>query len=121
MEIRIDEREENPLMEREEVQFQVEHKNSSTPSRAKVIESLATTLEKSEDLIIIDKIVTLHGRQVASGSARVYESEGKLKQLEPGFLTKRTEESREKVKEAEEEEAEEEEAEEETEEESEED
>lgn len=102
MEIRIEEREENPLMEREEINFEVEHKNSSTPSRAKVMESLSETLEKTEDLIVIDKLVTLHGRHVASGSARIYDSEEKLVQLEPGFLTERTEESKEKMEEAEE-------------------
>ncbi len=120
MDIELRNRKENPLMEREEIEFEVEHRNSPTPSRSEVMEELASELDVSEDLIIIEKLATLHGKQTASGIARIYEAEERLKELEPGFLSERTEKSKEKAKEAEEPEEEETESEEETEEETEE-
>ncbi len=80
-------------MERKEIKFEVEHRDSPTPSRDEVLTELASELESSEDLIIIEKLATLHGRQTASGIARLYESEEKLKELEPEYLSKRTEKS----------------------------
>lgn len=101
MEIKLKNRKENPLMEREEIKFEVEHQNSPTPSRAEVMEELASELDVSEDLILIDKLATLHGRHTASGMARIYESEERLKELEPEFLSDRTEKSKGKSEESE--------------------
>lgn len=95
MEIKLKNRKENPLMEREKIKFEVEHQNSPTPSRAEVMEELASELDVSEDLIVIDKLATLHGRHTASGIVRIYESEEILKELEPDFLSDRTEKSKE--------------------------
>ncbi len=116
MEIKLTKREENPLMEREEIEFKVEHENSPTPSRVEILEELTSELDVSEDLILIEKIATLHGQQTASGIARIYESEERLKELEPNFLSERTEKSKDETEEDETEEGE---AEEETEEETE--
>lgn len=94
MEIKLTKREENPLMEREEIEFKVEHENSPTPSRVEILEELTSELDVSENLILIEKLATLHGQQTASGIARIYESEERLKELEPNFLSKRTEKSK---------------------------
>ncbi len=103
MEIKTIEETENPLMDRKEIRFEVEHKNSPTPSRAEVLNELASKLGISEDSVVIDKVATLHGRQTASGIARVYESEEVLERLESGHLVERTEASREATGELEEE------------------
>lgn len=101
MEVKIIKESENPLVERDEIKFEVEHGNSSTPSRAETLKELSSKLEVSEDLIVIDKMATLQGRQVASGMARIYESKDRLKEFEPRYLVERTEVSKEKSKEAE--------------------
>lgn len=113
MEVKVTEITENPLLERKEVRFEAEHKGAPTPPRARVLEKLTSELEVSENLIVIEKLATPTGRQVASGIARVYESEKQLRELEPRNLLKRTEVSKEKIEEiGEEEEPEEEKAEE---------
>ncbi len=103
MEVKIVEESENPLVERDEIKFEVEHRNSSTPSRAEVLKELSSKLGVSESLIVIDKLATLQGRQIASGIARVYDSEDRLEEFEPDYLVERTEVSKEKSKETEEE------------------
>lgn len=110
MKVKITGKTENPLTEREEIKFEVDHKNAPTPSRAQVLEELSSELGEPEEKIVIEKLATPHGRQFAIGIARVYESKDSLKEFEPGYLTKRTENSKEK--EAEEEAPEEEESEE---------
>lgn len=102
MEVKVIEKEENPLLEREKINFEVEHKNAPTPPRADVLKELSEEIGVSEDLIVIEKIATLHGRQVASGIARIYKTEKRLKELEPEYLTTRTETSKEKLMETEE-------------------
>lgn len=105
MEVKVTEITENPLLERKEVRFEAKHKGAPTPPRAKVLDKLTSELEVSENLIVIEKLATPTGRQVASGIARVYESEKQLKELEPRNLLKRTEVSKEKIEEIREEEA----------------
>ncbi len=109
MKINITEKKENPLTEREEIKFEVDHKDVPTPSRAEVRKELSSKLEVPEDLIVLEKIVTLNGHQTASGKARIYDSKERLEELEPKYLIKRTEISKEKSsekKEAEEKESE---------------
>lgn len=102
MEVKITEKNENPLTEREEIKFEIEHKNAPTPSRAEVVEELSSELEVPEKLIVVEKIATPHGRYIASGKGRIYESEERLEELEPKHLTRRTETSKEKETEKEE-------------------
>jgi len=108
MEIEITEQEENPLMERNEIKFEINHMGSSTPSRAKAVEMISEKLDESEDSIVLEKIVTLHGRQTAMGKARIYDSEDMKEELEPGYVSDRTLASKERVKGEEEESGEEE-------------
>lgn len=102
MEVSVVEKSENPGLERDEIKFEVEHRNSPTPSRAEVLEELSSVLGVSKELIVIEKLATLHGRQVASGTGRIYESEERLQEFEPGYLINRTKASGEKVEETEE-------------------
>ncbi|KXB04969.1 hypothetical protein AKJ50_01865 [candidate division MSBL1 archaeon SCGC-AAA382A13] len=97
MKVNITKKIENPLMERTEIEFEVEHNNASTPSRAEVVEELSSKLDISEDLIIIEKITTPHGRQKATGNARTYKSQQQLRELESEYLIERTKISKEKT------------------------
>lgn len=113
MRIKLVERTENPLIGRERVRFEVDHRDAPTPSRSEVMKGLSSELGVPEEIIVIEKVASLHGRQKASGLARVYESEDVLREYESSHLIERTRISREKgaeemVEEAAEEEVEEE-------------
>jgi len=89
MKVEIVERKENPLLERLEVKFRVDHSNAPTPKRLEVRSQLAAELGVAEELVVIDKLASTTGRQVASGIARAYSSRERLEELEPEYLLKR--------------------------------
>jgi small subunit ribosomal protein S24e len=89
MKIEIVKRSENPLLQRADVRFKVDHAGQATPKRLDVRAQLATQLGVPEELIVIEKLASTYGRQVASGIARVYNSKERLEQLEPKYLLER--------------------------------
>jgi small subunit ribosomal protein S24e len=89
MKVEITEKVENPMLKRTELKFFVEHGRSPTPRRLEVKAQLASQLGAPEDLIVIEKIASLHGKQVASGIARVYSSKEQLDVVELGYFLKR--------------------------------
>lgn len=89
MKVEIIEKKENPLFKRTEVKFKADHAGGPTPKRLDARAQLAAQLGVAEELIVIEKLASTHGRQVASGIARVYSSREQLEELEPKFLLKR--------------------------------
>jgi small subunit ribosomal protein S24e len=89
MKVEIIEKTENPLFKRAEVKFKADHAGEPTPKRLDVRAQLAAQLGVAEELIVIEKLASTHGRQEASGIARVYSSREQLEELEPKFLLKR--------------------------------
>ncbi len=89
MKVEIIQRTENPLLRRTEIKFKVDHTGGPTPPRKDVRAQLAAQLGVSEDLVIVEKMASLFGRQQASGIARVYDSRELLEKLEPRYLLKR--------------------------------
>jgi len=89
MKVEIIEKTENPLFKRTEVKFKADHRGEPTPKRLDARAQLAAQLGVAEELIVIEKLASTHGRQVASGIARVYSSREQLEGLEPKFLLKR--------------------------------
>ncbi len=89
MELKVIERKENPLLQRTEVRFVVRHPHGPTPSRMEVRARLASELGVGEELIVIQKMASLYGQQVASGIAHVYRSVEELHKLEPRYLLER--------------------------------
>ena len=89
MKVEIIEKTENPLFKRTEVKFKADHAGEPTPKRLDARAQLAAQLGVAEELIVIEKLASTHGRQVASGIARVYSSREQLEGLEPKFLLKR--------------------------------
>jgi small subunit ribosomal protein S24e len=89
MKIEISEKVENPLLQRTEIKFKVDHSNGPTPKRLDVRAQLAGQLGVPEEVVIIDKLASMYGRQVASGIARVYSSRQGLEELEPKYLLQR--------------------------------
>ncbi|HDI12638.1 MAG TPA: hypothetical protein ENF64_00815, partial [Hadesarchaea archaeon] len=89
MKVEILEKMENPLLGRTELKFKVDHTGAPTPRRLDVRSQLSAILGVGEDLVVIEKITSSHGRQVASGIARVYGSKERLEKIEPKYLLRR--------------------------------
>ncbi len=89
MKVEVVNKVENPLFKRTEVKFRVDHAGAPTPKRLDVRPQLAALLGVAEDLLVIDKLASTHGRQIASGIARTYSSREQLEKVEPKYLLKR--------------------------------
>lgn len=89
MKIEIIKKTENPLLKRTEVEFEVDHAGSPTPKRLDVRAQLATLLDTSQDLLVIEKLASAYGKQTARGIARVYTTREQLEAIEPKHLLKR--------------------------------
>ena len=101
MKVKVTEKNQNPLMDRQEIKFEAEHQNAPTPSRSEVLDSVSSELNVSKDLIVIEKLATPHGLHRAYGSARVYDSIDTLKEFESSHYLERTGISKEDLEEEE--------------------
>ena len=88
MEIRIIEEEENPLLHRTDVTFEVIH-DDATPSRLSVRDSLAAQLNKDADEVLIHELNTKFGMRRTQGYAKVYESPGDARDIEQEYMLQR--------------------------------
>lgn len=77
----------SPLLGRRDVEFQLVSK--TTPQRKELKPALAQALKADEKVIIIDYIKQKTGANIATGRAKVYESEALLKELTLEYKTKR--------------------------------
>lgn len=90
MEVKIISKEENPLLKRTEIRFQIEHDQAgTTPPRLEVRKAVAAALKTNADLIFVKKLETETGTHVAMGVANAYESVEQAKRVEPEYIVKR--------------------------------
>jgi small subunit ribosomal protein S24e len=73
MEIDIIDEDENPMLHRTDVRFEVVHEEA-TPSRLSVRDSLAAKLNKDSDEVVVHKLDTKFGMRKTVGYAKVYDS-----------------------------------------------
>ncbi|GGM57761.1 small subunit ribosomal protein S24e [Halarchaeum rubridurum] len=88
MEIEILSEEGNPLLHRDEVQFEITH-DEATPSRLSVRDSLAATLDKDSDEVVVRSLDTKFGMRKTVGYAKVYESPDAAIDVEQGHMLER--------------------------------
>jgi small subunit ribosomal protein S24e len=88
LDIKIIEEKNNPLLNRREVVFKVEHE-SATPSRKSIVDRIAATMNSKEGLVIIDNLKTEFGKRETIGYAKIYETEERAKQVERPHITER--------------------------------
>ena len=75
MKVSIISKEQNILMKRKEIKFNVDHsQNGSTPSRVNVRIQLASLLKIKPELIFVKNFKTKKGTQFAVGEANIYDS-----------------------------------------------
>lgn len=90
MEVKILSKNENPLLKRWEIVFQVEHSQTgSTPQRLEVKNAVAKLLKTDANLVFIKAMETKTGTHTAVGLANVYNSIEHAKLIEPEYIVKR--------------------------------
>lgn len=89
MKIEIKEKKENPLQDRTEVMFTVDHTGESTPTRKAVTDELSKILKAKKDTVILNNLDTVYGRGISKGYAKVYGSKESAIEFEREYLLKR--------------------------------
>ena len=82
MELEITENNDNPLLNRQEVQIIIKHENDATPNRNQVIKNLSEKLKAKKELIIIDHLKNKYGKTETQGYAKIYTNKDSLNLIE---------------------------------------
>jgi len=89
MEIEIDSKRNNPLLNRTEIYFTIKHKGEGTPNREIIRSELAEKLNVKKENIIVNTVHSSFGDQEISCYAKVYSSLTKSKDLERDYILRR--------------------------------
>jgi small subunit ribosomal protein S24e len=89
MELEIQNKKENVLLNRMEVHFVLHHPNAQTPKRDNVREELSKTLKVTKDRIIVDHMESSFGVHDTKGYAKIYPSKEEAMKVEREYLLKR--------------------------------
>ena len=81
--IEILEEKKNPLIDRNEIKFRIDHFNESTPNRLEIKKKIAALKNSNEKFTIIRKIQTHFGGAYDIGTANIYEEAKELQFYEP--------------------------------------
>ena len=82
MELEITENNDNPLLNRQEVQIIIKHESDATPNRNQVIKNLSEKLKAKKELIIIDHLKNKYGKTETQGYAKIYTNKDSLNLIE---------------------------------------
>jgi len=103
MEVKIIREQQNILLKRKEILFEVEHSQTKgTPSRLEIRSKLAETLKTKPELVYVKRVETRTGTMKATGEANAYESIEQAKLIEPEYIITRNMPPEEKKERAEE-------------------
>jgi small subunit ribosomal protein S24e len=88
MDIDIIEEDENPMLHRTDVRFEMTHEEA-TPSRLSVRDSLAAMLNKDAEEVVVRKLDTKFGMRKTVGHAKVYETPDHAQDVEQDHMLER--------------------------------
>ncbi|MFC4439306.1 MULTISPECIES: 30S ribosomal protein S24e [Natrialbaceae] len=88
MDVDIISEEENPMLHRSDVTFELVHEDA-TPSRLQVRDSLAAKLNKDAAEVVIRQLDTKFGMRKTVGYAKVYESADHARDVEQDHMLER--------------------------------
>lgn len=88
MDIDIISEDENPMLHRIDVTFELTHEDA-TPSRLQVRDSLAAKLNKDADEVVIRELDTKFGMRKSVGIAKVYETAEHAADIEQTYMLER--------------------------------
>jgi len=89
MELEIQNKKENPLLDRTEVHFILHHPNQPSPKREAVREALSKELSVQKDRIVVDHLKSSFGIHDTKGYAKIYSKKEVAKEIEREHLLKR--------------------------------
>ncbi len=85
MKIEITEKRRNPMMGRDEIEFEVSG-SKATPSRKDLAEMLAVKVGKEQGLVVVKKISSEYGSMKVLGKASVYDAKKQLDLAEAEYM-----------------------------------
>jgi len=88
MDIDIIDEDENPMLHRTDVTFEMIHEEA-TPSRLSVRDSLAAKLNKDAEEVVIRSLDTKYGMRKTIGHAKVYETPEHAQDVEQDHMLER--------------------------------
>jgi len=88
MDIEIIEEDENPMLHRTDVRFELSH-DEATPERLSVRDSLAAMLNKDAEEVVVRKLDTKFGMRKTIGHAKVYDSPADAQDVEHEHMLER--------------------------------
>ena len=88
MDIDIVDEDENPMLHRTDVRFELTH-DEATPSRLSVRDSLAATLNKDAEEVVIRELDTKYGMRKTVGYAKVYDTPEDARDVEQDHMLDR--------------------------------
>jgi len=88
MDIDIITEDENPMLHRTDVRFEITH-DEATPSRLSVRDSLAAKLNKDSAEVVVHELDTKFGMRKTIGYAKVYESPDHARDVEQEHMLDR--------------------------------
>jgi small subunit ribosomal protein S24e len=88
MDVDIIEEDENPMLHRTDVRFELTHEDA-TPERLSVRDSLAAKLNKDATEVVVHKLDTRYGMRKTVGYAKVYETAEHAQDVEQEHMLER--------------------------------
>lgn len=88
MDITILSEEENPMLHRKDVRFEMTHEDA-TPERLSVRDSLAAKLNKDSKEVVVRELDTKFGMRKTIGQAKVYDSPDIARDVEQKYMLER--------------------------------
>ncbi len=85
MELKINSREKNALLEREEIELSVSHPGDPTPSREDIRDKLVAKEDLDEDEVIVQHVKTPFGSEGSKALVKVYDSNDRLMEVESDY------------------------------------
>jgi small subunit ribosomal protein S24e len=98
LKVEIENKKENPIQQRVEIQFTVDHAGEATPARDAVRTKIAEEMGAQKDKVIVDGMQTEYGKGRSRGYAKIYETADAAKKHENYHLLVRNNLAEKKMK-----------------------
>jgi small subunit ribosomal protein S24e len=99
MEINVNEKIENSLLNRTEIHFDCTYQGEATPKVLDVKNRLVATLNVDKNLLVVHNLKPSYGEGKANGYAKLYDSEENLNKIEMDHVVQKNKEAAKEEKE----------------------
>jgi len=93
MEINVNEKIENPLLNRTEIRFDCTYPGEATPKIMDVKNRLVAILDVDKNLLVVHNLKPSYGEGKANGYAKIYDSEESLSKIEKDHVVEKNKEA----------------------------